>query len=136
MISRIILTALVLGFIQASGDDRADGKFLPQEPAQPKDLMRAKLAHSQKVLEGVATSDFGQIAKHAEELIAISKALEWQVIKTARYQLHSSEFRRSAELLMEQAKDKNLDGAALAYVDLTLNCVKCHKYVRTHPEEK
>ena len=32
--------------------------------------------------------------------------------------------------LAQKARDRNLDGAALAYVDLTLACVKCHKYVR------
>ena len=26
--------------------------------------------------------------------------------------------------------DKNLDGAALSYVDMTLMCVKCHQHVR------
>ena len=28
------------------------------------------------------------------------------------------------------AKAKNIDGATLAYVQLTVNCVNCHKYVR------
>jgi hypothetical protein len=29
-----------------------------------------------------------------------------------------------------KAKDKNIDGATLAYLRLTMNCVNCHKYVR------
>jgi hypothetical protein len=32
--------------------------------------------------------------------------------------------------MVKMAKDKNLDGAALAYVQLTMSCVNCHKYVR------
>ena len=32
--------------------------------------------------------------------------------------------------VVKSAKDKNLDGAALTYVELTRTCVKCHKYVR------
>jgi hypothetical protein len=32
--------------------------------------------------------------------------------------------------LIRQADKENLDGAALAYVQLTLSCVNCHKVVR------
>lgn len=43
---------------------------------------------------------------------------------------HTDSFRRSAQDLVKSAKDKNVDGAALAYVELTMTCVKCHEYVR------
>ncbi|HZT82226.1 MAG TPA: hypothetical protein VFA26_18505 [Gemmataceae bacterium] len=106
----------------------------PKKP--PKDdgkitaLMRKKLQHSQKVLEGIALNDFKEISQNAEELIDISKQAEWRVIKTPQYELYSNEFRRTADAMVKNAKDRNLDGAALNYVDLTLSCVKCHKYVR------
>jgi hypothetical protein len=102
-----------------------------QQPA-PKvaDLMRKKLAHAQKVLEGIALNNFDEISRSAEELILVSKAAEWRVISSPQYEVHSNGFRRAAETLIDKAKDKNVDGAALAYVDLTLSCVKCHKYVR------
>lgn len=93
-------------------------------------LMRRKLESSQKVLEGVAVNDFKMITKHADELIDISKQAEWKVIRTPQYELHSNEFRRIASELVKNAKDKNLDGAVLTYVELTMTCVKCHKYVR------
>ena len=32
--------------------------------------------------------------------------------------------------LIRQAKEKNLDGAILAYNQLTVSCVQCHKIVR------
>jgi hypothetical protein len=97
------------------------------------DLMQKKLKHSQKILEGVAVGDFKKIADSADELVLISRDAEWKVKKTPRYELFSNQFRDNAEDLIKKAKDKNLDGAALAYVDLTLTCVRCHKYVR---EEK
>jgi hypothetical protein len=93
-------------------------------------LMRRKLDSSQRVLEGIALSDFDEITKHARELIDISKQAEWQVLKTPQYDLYSNDLRRNAEVMIEQSKRKNLDGAVLAYVDLTLTCVKCHKHVR------
>jgi hypothetical protein len=82
------------------------------------------------VLEGIAVNDFDKIAKHGEELIFISKQAEWRVLQTPQYELHSNEFRRIADDLVRSAKAKNLDAATLAYVDLTLTCVKCHKHVR------
>jgi hypothetical protein len=95
-----------------------------------KDLMQRKLKCSQKVLEGVAVKDFNMIVTQAEELVQVSKAAKWRVFKTPQYERFSNDFRRNAEVLIQQAKERNLDGAALAYVDLTLNCVKCHKHVR------
>ena len=97
---------------------------------QPRTLMQRKLEHAQKVLEGVAINDFNLIEKHAQELIQLSKLAEWRVVKTPRYELHSMEFQRSADTLVKEAKNRNSDAAALAYVEMTLTCVKCHKYVR------
>jgi hypothetical protein len=93
-------------------------------------LMHKKLENAHKVLEGLALNDFKMIAKHAEELIDISKEAEWTVITTPQYEIHSRDFRRAAETLVKSARDKNLDAAALSYVELTLTCVNCHKYVR------
>ena len=118
-----LLFALPLALTPWTG--RADDK--PDAKAK---LMQRKLAESQKVLEGLALNDFEKIAKHAEELIEISKLAGWRVVKTPRYELYSNDFRRTAEDLVQKAKDRNLDGAALSYVELTLTCVKCHKHVR------
>jgi hypothetical protein len=120
---------LTVGFPSFSsyGDEANKSK---DEPKKVSDLMRKKLEHSQKVLEGIAVNDFKLIAKHADELIDLSKQVEWRVLKTPQYEVHSNEFRRSAETLIKNAKDKNLDAAALTYVEMTLTCVRCHKYVR------
>ncbi|MEQ8787042.1 MAG: hypothetical protein RIC55_12110 [Pirellulaceae bacterium] len=93
-------------------------------------FMRAKLLHSQKILEGLTTEDYDMIAKHSQELSLLSQAASWQVLQTPEYMQHSAEFRRSADSLTEAAKNKNIDGAALAYVEVTFKCVNCHKYVR------
>ena len=92
--------------------------------------MHQKLEHSQKILEAITLEDFDLIGKHADELIVLSKRLEWKVLKTPKYEVHSNDFRRAAEELIKNAKDKNLDAASLSYVELTLTCVRCHKHVR------
>src|SRR5262249_28775793 len=124
---RLMFVLVMVGTVAGLSHWRTQG----QEPS-PKvaDLMRKKLTHAQKVLEGIALNNFDQIGRSAEELILISKGAEWRVINSPQYEVHSNGFRRAAEGLIEKAKDKNVDGAALAYVDLTLSCVKCHKYVR------
>lgn len=122
----LVAVALLVGVPGPKGQSQEPKK----EPTKVSELMKRKLENSQKVLEGIAMYDFKLIAKHADELILISKTAEWKVIKTPQYEVHSNEFRRIADELVKNAKDKNLDGAALTYVELTLNCVKCHKYVR------
>jgi cytochrome c556 len=54
----------------------------------------------------------------------------WMVLKTPEYQQRSNEFRRSVDAITNAARKKNLEAATLAYVDATMNCVTCHKYVR------
>jgi len=93
-------------------------------------LMANKLKNSQRLLEGLALADFTKISRSAEELIQLSKTAEWMVLKTPRYELHSNEFRRAAETVLRKARAKNLDGAALAYFDMTMSCLRCHQYVR------
>ena len=123
LIFLVLTTAALAGGPVPSG--RAD-----KVPAKPNDLMMRKLQESQKVLAGIALNDFDMKNKHATELLLISKTAEWRVLKTPEYELLSNSFQRSASDMIKQAKEKNLDAAALSYVEMTLTCVKCHKHVR------
>jgi cytochrome c556 len=93
-------------------------------------IMEKKLKSSQTLLEGIAINDFAKITRSAEDLIQLSNTAEWFVLKTPRFEMHSNEFRRAAETIVQKAKDKNLDGVALAYLDMTMTCIRCHRYVR------
>ncbi len=101
-----------------------------QEQGEVADFMRMKLDHAQRVLEGVALEDFSLVAKHSQEISLLSQAASWRVLQTPEYLQHSAEFRRTADELTKAAQERNLDGAALKYVELTMKCVNCHKYVR------
>ena len=46
------------------------------------------------------------------------------------YELFLNEFRRNAQDLMTAGKQKNLDAASLAYVQMTLSCISCHAFIR------
>jgi cytochrome c556 len=95
-----------------------------------KEFMRDKLELSQKVLEGLATEDYDLITAKATKLSAMTQEADWRVFENPDYDQHSATFRRHADALVRSAKNKNLDGATLAYVRLTMSCVDCHKYVR------
>lgn len=114
------------------------GCSTPAQAAEPTDIppekiskyMRVKLVHSQKLLEALALEDYESLAKHSQDLKLLSQESIWNVLQTEQYILHSEDFRRRCDALTAAAKKKNLDGASLAFVELTLNCVQCHKYVR------
>jgi cytochrome c556 len=101
-----------------------------EEQGKVSKIMQEKLKNSQKMLEGIALADYDKITRSAEELIQLTKAEEWRVLKTPRYEMHSDDFVRATETIIQKAKMKNLDGVTLAYFELTMACVRCHRYVR------
>jgi len=116
------LAFAVLGLSATSGRSEDPEKIAP--------FMRLKLAHSEKLLEGIALADFPLIEKSAQSLSIQSRDEMWQILQTADYLQHSIEFRRAADRVAAAARKKNIDAAAFAYVGLTMQCVNCHKHVR------
>ena len=102
-----------------------------QQRNELKDFMAVKLKHSQKVLEGLTIEDFDMIGKSAGQMELLSQEAAWQVLQTPKYAQLSADFRATANSLAKAGKEKKLDSATLAYVEMTLQCVKCHKYVRS-----
>jgi hypothetical protein len=104
-----------------------------QEKRSRGEFMRQKLEFSKNVLEGLSLEQFPAIEKNAKALKKLSEAAEWEVpmIPNATdYVSLTTEFQRYADELAKSAKQGNIDGATLAYLKLTMNCVQCHKYVR------
>lgn len=93
-------------------------------------FMRAKLYHSEKTLEGLTTEDFDLVAKHSQAMSLLCQDEMWSVVRTVEYDQRSTEFRRSVDAITKAAREKDLDAATLAYLDTTMKCVSCHKYVR------
>jgi hypothetical protein len=95
-------------------------------------MMEKKLKSAHIILDGVALADFKKVAGGGEELIRLAKSETWQLIRSPYYERHSVDFIQATEKLVKKAKEKNMDGVALAYVEMTLSCVRCHQYVREH----
>ncbi len=102
----------------------------PQTKQELRDFMHKKLDASNKILEGLVTEDSGLVQAGAEALTKMSTAEKWQVSKNVMYLQFSQEFQRNAEKLVEAAQEKNLDRAALRWMDTTMSCIECHRFVR------
>lgn len=92
-------------------------------------FMREKLTSSQLVLEGLMVEDYDLMQKGAKKMIEMSNATEWQVVEGPVFARQSEEFRSAARQVIKFAKEKNIDGASLSYLHLTMTCISCHKKV-------
>jgi hypothetical protein len=145
LIASIAGTLIIAAFWMLQGPvSGADDQTKPAEKAAAKDkpgvkkrllrvFMRKKLAASQSVLEGLVVEDFEMIADGANQLNVTATAGEFMSSNDETYVEHADDFRRIVNKLTVAAKEKRLDGATLAYMDMTMKCVDCHKHVRTAP---
>jgi hypothetical protein len=146
--SSLIASGLFLGAIGGlaivptnAKDEKKDEKTAPpktdgsiKESAKKlamKAFMRKKLASSQEIIEGLALEDFELIEKGAKNLKAMSAAAEFMVTEDPLYKEHSNDFRKVVIKMEKAAREKRIDGATLGFMDMTMSCVECHKYVRT-----
>jgi cytochrome c556 len=101
-----------------------------QKPDALRPFMRQKLELSQGLLEGLTREDYALLRRNAEALRKLSEDAQWRVSPNVNYLRLSNDFQARTEAIAAEAADRDLDGATLAYVEMTLNCVKCHQLVR------
>lgn len=99
-------------------------------------LMRAKTGYAHRLLDAVVQEDFDTVRDQAFRLKAVAQTADWQVIDTEEYVRESDAFIHATERLESAARERSGDGAALAYLDVTLSCVHCHRYVKAHREAR
>ena len=102
----------------------------PGKPHAEDVLMRAKLASSQKILEGLVEKNFAHIQKGGEELVKVGEAAAWVVSEDQAYDHFRREFRRQSLKLASFGEQQNLEGATYAYLALVTTCVECHSHCR------
>lgn len=144
--SLLVVAALIAGFlvVRESGPATAfDGeKNEPRaaaidekqeddtEPTELSLFMRKKLNSSNQILEGLVVNDLDLVEQGCDELLKMSEAESWRATNDMMYMQHSREFRNSVKALRQKAKKRAIDGSALAWLDVTLNCIQCHEWVR------
>jgi NAD(P)H-dependent FMN reductase len=127
VVSRLALPLVGLGMVLV-----LVGSVLSSEKQEPnlRFIMQRKLDQAHSILEALITEDFETLEDSAGALRALSEEAGWFVITTPEYAERSSAFRRAVFEIEQSAKEKNLDRAALGYVDMTLQCVRCHQFLR------
>lgn len=132
-----IITVLSLACMYWSvADEPAPLRIAPagqQPPQLPNEaqVMRVKLQRAQLILQALTMEDYKTLQENAESLVRISRATEFlRAYKTEEYEFQALVFQKAAETLAAKAKEKNIDGATVAYVDMTISCVACHNHFR------
>jgi hypothetical protein len=95
-----------------------------------KNVMKFKLYYAQSVLGAIATEDYSLLATNAHNLTELTKQVSWRIRHTPEYERLTRDFRRQTAALAKTAKEKNVDAATVAYFQMTVSCVTCHKYLR------
>ncbi len=124
-VALIAMVGVVIQVVWA--EDKAPAKSPEQEL---RDFMHRKLDASNKILEGLVMEDTDMIREGAKVLAEMSSAEKWKISRNVMYLQFSKEFQRNAEKLAEAAEEKNLDRAALRWMDTTMSCIECHRFVR------
>lgn len=118
---------------------KGDGKSAKKDDEKPtparqglSKFMRMKLDASQKVLAGLALEDFELIQEGAAKLEEMSAAEKWRVTNDALFREHSVDFQKVAQRLVKNGKEGKLDAAALTWLEMTMQCIECHKWSRAN----
>lgn len=99
-----------------------------QEP-RIKQVMRAKLDHSQKILEAVVTSNWQLLDEESRQMAQVVRDPAWQSLVMPEFIRQSEAFLRATQDLSEASKARDLERASLGFVSLTTSCVNCHRYL-------
>lgn len=129
-IAAIALLCAAIGW----ADDKKSEAQPPKAGGGHSVLMKKKLEYTQNILAGLANEDFEQIAKNAKILNTFGALEQWFRADTDAYRAQLKIFRFANDELIRLSEDKNLQGATLAYMQLTLSCVNCHSHVRKHAQ--
>lgn len=108
----------------------ASGSPAPGQTPALGNVMREKLMHSQRILGAIMTSDYATLERESAALVRATESPAWSVLKTPEYRRQSEAFLRASDDLVQAAKQRDLDAAAMNYVSLTLTCFQCHRYVK------
>ncbi len=93
-------------------------------------FMQQKLTASTNILEGLMTEDLKLVADNANQLLEMSKEERWRASNDMLYLQHSNQFRNAVDDLYKKAEKNSTEGASLAWINVTMSCIKCHEWVR------
>ena len=105
------------------------------DPQAPSVWMKNKLEFSKQILSGISTGDFDEIATSARAMRGLGKIEGFVRARTPGYKSHLEVFLTANDELIRQAEKESVEGAALAFTQMTISCVNCHKHLREHDKK-
>ena len=112
----------------ASASVLADDKEDPEK--SDSFWMKQKLTFTQRILNGLATEDYDMIAQNARAMKGLNQIEAFIRRKPEGYRTQLQTFQFSVNELTRSADEENLDRATLAFTQMTISCVNCHKVLR------
>jgi hypothetical protein len=100
---------------------------------KPSDWMKQKLEMSQKILAGLTQGDFETVETNAQKMNVVNfmeKLVASDQPHYKEYMRQLNAFETANRELLRQSAAKNIEGSTLAYMQLTVSCVHCHRVVR------
>ena len=139
----LILVAAILALPIAAAEDKKPVTKKPetkkvQKPDEktgdksPSIWMKKKLDYSQNILAGITAEDYDKIADNARTMKGLGKFEAFVRSRNAAYTRQLQAFEDINDEIIRQADNDNVEGVALAFTQLTVNCVNCHKVLRQH----
>lgn len=125
---RIWIAVLALTAIGAAGT-----ALQIQDDPTTKTLMKAKTGYAHRLLDAVVQEDFDVIREQAFRLRAVAETADWKASQNPAFVREGEAFIQASDRLLQAARDENGDAAALAFVDVTLRCVHCHRQLKQTP---
>jgi len=105
------------------------GGVASAQSARTSKLMREKLAHSQRVLAALTTSDYALMQRETQALTKITQSTEWAELMTGTLRPYTTGFTKALADLTAAAEQRDYDTAGASYTALTMACIQCHKHV-------
>ena len=96
--------------------------------------MAQKIDLSKKILESLTKEDFAAIESDAKQLRTLGKIEGFVRRQDTTYTRYQQQFDSALLDVATQARNKNVEGATLAFNQLTTSCVICHKRLRHSPD--
>lgn len=92
--------------------------------------MEQKLRFSKEILTGLANADFDQLARNAELMRGLNRVEAFMRGRKEGYRDQLKQFDMANKAIIRAAQNGNLEGATLAFNQLTISCVTCHQHLR------
>lgn len=109
--------------------DQEDVPEVSQE--QPMSFwMDKKLEYSKSLLEHLTKADFEKLEKEAYQMRRLGRIEGFVRRRSDDYRVQLRTFEMATTELMRHARRRNIEGANLAFNQLTSSCVACHVLLR------